>query len=104
MLLPNDGGFLGGSLVRTSVEQALAQLNQSRPLDHRRASRHRRAGHRIEHPGRHQHDDPVRTANPHIAAIRVLLDLANLNLAPSMGMPAVANFQLLPDMGRMNGE
>jgi len=104
VLLPNDGDFLSGSLARTSVEQALAQLNQSRPIDQRRACRHRRTGHRIEHPGRHQHDDPIRTANPHIAAVRVFLDLPNLNLAPEVRMPAVPNFQFLPDMGRMNGE
>jgi len=103
LFLPNDRGFVGKSHVRTNVEQALAQLNQSRPLDHRGASRHRSAGHRIEHPCRHQHHEPVGTTNPHVAAIRALLDLANHNHAPNMGMPAVANFQLLPDMGRMNG-
>jgi hypothetical protein len=82
----------------------MTQLNQHRPGNQRRANRHRSAGNRIEHPGRHLHDDPIGTANPHIAAVSALLDLANLYLVPMIGMPAVMNFQLMPDMGRMNGD
>ena len=80
------------------------QLNQRRPFDPRRSNRHPCASHWIEHPSCHQRDDAVSALNLYIVAVGVITDLANTNLTAKIRMPAVTNFQLLSDMGRMNGQ
>jgi hypothetical protein len=37
------------------------------------------------------------------AAVSALLDLSNPNPAAEIRMPPIVNFQILTDMGRMNG-
>jgi hypothetical protein len=36
--------------------------------------------------------------------VSTLLDLPDADLAAKIGMPAVIDFKILPDMGRMNGQ
>jgi hypothetical protein len=91
VFLPNDNDFPGGSLARANVKQTLAKLNQRRPLNPRRTNRHHRAGRRIEHPERHQHNDTFGALNSHIAAVSTLLYPTNQNLAAEIGMPAIVD-------------
>ncbi len=58
---------------------------------------------RIEHPVGNGNDHARRTHNAQKSTGCSLRYAADADLAAKIGMPAVLHFQLLPDMGRMNG-
>jgi hypothetical protein len=81
----------------------LLQFQQRRQINARRAHHHLRTRDRIEHPAGDGDDDACRPLHLHKLARCSLLYAPNKNLAPEIGMPRVMDFQLLRDMGRMNG-
>jgi hypothetical protein len=84
-------------------DQHLLQFQQRRQINARRAHHHLRARDRIEHPASDRDDDACQSLYLHKLAGRSLLHAPNKNLAPKTGVPGVMDFQLLTDMGRMNG-
>ena len=68
-----------------------------------RADLHTRARDRIEHPRRHNRDDARLRFDLHEAPGDTLLAAAEAHPMPEEGMPAIMDYDLLPDMGRMTG-
>ncbi len=77
------------------------QLNQLRYRDARRAEPHSGAGDGIEHPCRHHDDYTGCYLDVSDLAAGALLNILPSNAAPIECVPAIMDFDLLPDMGRM---
>jgi hypothetical protein len=69
----------------------------------RHALAHHRANDGIKHPVSNGNNHACRTHNAQKSTRRSLRYAPDDDLAAKVGMPAVMDFQLLPDMGRMNG-
>ncbi|WP_375383156.1 hypothetical protein [uncultured Sphingomonas sp.] len=65
--------------------------------------RHAGAGRRVEHPRRNDEHRTGRPLNMVVSPNRALLDPQHPKLATEIGMPPIMNFQIVSDMGRMNG-
>jgi hypothetical protein len=85
------------------AHQMALQLNNRRQVNLRRANRHRGANHGIEHPTGDRYDDPARSLHLQKLACCSLFDTTYQNSLAEIRVVPVMNFQLLPDMGRMNG-
>ena len=77
------------------------QLDQRRYRHARRAERHPGAGGRIEHPCRHDDDHAGRHLDVNDITAGPPLGILAPNAAPIERVPAVMDFDFLPDMGRM---
>lgn len=91
----------GGASPKPALRQQLMQFGQGG--DRRAWSTKAHAGTRgcVEHPGCH-HDDRARThLNVNNLARRSLLDVLTSHTTAVQRVPAVEDFDLLPDMGRM---
>jgi hypothetical protein len=99
LLLLDDGGIVQAASPETMLNQQ--QLSQRRHGHARRAKRHSGAGGRIEHPRGHDDDHAGRHFDvAKLAAAAPLRTLA-ANVPPIERVPAVTNFDFLPDMSRM---
>ena len=87
--------LLEGSLGVTG--QPVAKINA------RRAQYQLGTRDRIEHPAGNADDDACRSLHLRKLAGCSLLHPPNKNLASKIRVPWIVDFQLLPDMGRMNG-
>src|SRR4051812_13477497 len=65
------------------------------------ANLHACARDRIEHPRRHDRDDAGLRFDLHESPGDTLLAAAEANATPVEGMPAIVDYDFLPDMGRM---
>lgn len=91
----------GGASPKPALRQQLMQFGQGG--DRRAWSTKAHAGTRgcVEHPGCH-HDDGARThLNVNSLAHRSLLAVLTSHTTAVQRVPAVEDFDLLPDMGRM---
>lgn len=88
--------------VRRTYQQPL-QLDECCRIDARRADCHPGANHRIEHPTGDGYHDAGRPLHLKELTRRSLLHPTHSNLAAEITVPPIMDFQLLPDMGRMNG-
>jgi hypothetical protein len=104
IFLLNVCASLGGNPVQASVNQQPVQCHQAGQVDTRRTDRQRATCQRIKHPSWHLHDDASVISAPQITPVSSLLDLSNTDLVAEVRMPAIVNFQFLPDMGRMTRE
>jgi hypothetical protein len=104
MVLLNNCGLWWGDLVQADIDQESFQLDQRGPIHSWRASCHCGARQWIEHPAGHHHDRTSWNLHPDIPTVSPLLHLSETDLAAKTGMPTVMNFQVTPDMGRMNGQ
>ena len=101
--LPNDCDIALGVWGAGSAYQQTLQLDERRQLDARRAHGHSGADDWVEHPtgdGNHDTGGPL---NLKKLPRRSLFQAPYADLAAKIGMPPVMDFQLLTDMGRMNG-
>ena len=103
MILPNDFGIASGVCGVGGVHQQPLQFNKCCEIHAWRALGHRGANDRIKHPVRDDNNHARRTHDVQKSTRRSLRYAPDNDLAAKIGMPAVLNFQLLPDMGRMNG-
>jgi hypothetical protein len=88
--------------ARRTYQQPL-QLDECCRIDARRADCQPRANHGIEHPTGDGYHDAGRPLHLKELARRSLLYPTHSNLAAEIRVPPIMDFQLLPDMGRMNG-
>ena len=102
-LLLDDCGIVRRASVPFGVSQHLVQSNERSKIDMRRSRGHSRAGNWIEHPSRYRNNHTARSLDLCKPAIRSLLNAAFTDLSAKQPMPSVADFQILADMGRMNG-
>ncbi len=103
VILPNDSGIAPGVCGVGSAHQQPLQFNKCREIHARRALGQRGANDRIKHPVSNGNDQARRTQDAQKSTRRPLRYAPDDDLAAEIGMPAVMDFQLLPDMGRMNG-
>ena len=103
MILPNDSGIAPGVCGVGGAHQQPLQFNKCCEIYARRALGHRGANHGIKHPVGNGNKHARRTHDVQKSTRRSLRYAPDNDLAAKIGMPAVLNFQLLPDMGRMNG-
>jgi hypothetical protein len=104
ILLPlDDDRIVPGASSETALDQQVMQLNQRRYRDARRAEPHSGAGDGIEHPCRHHDDYTGRYRDVNDLAAGAPLNILASNATPIECVPAIADLDLLPDMGRMTG-
>ena len=101
LLLLNDARIVQGASSEPTLDQQPMQLSQRRYGHPRRAKRHSCAGDRIEHPRGNDDDHAGRGFDVNDLAAGAPLRILAANAPPVEGVPAVTNFNLLPDMGRM---
>jgi hypothetical protein len=103
VILPNDSGIVTGVCSVGGAHQQPLQFNKCRDIHARRTLGHRGANDGIKHPVSNGNNHARRTHDVQKSPRRSLRYAPDDDLAAKIGMPAVLNFQLLPDMGRMNG-
>ena len=103
MILPNDSRIAPGVCGVGGAHQQPLQFNECREIHARRALGHRGANDGIKHPVSNGNNHARRTHDVQKSPRRSLRYAPDDDLAAKIGMPAVMDFQLLPDMGRMNG-
>jgi len=103
VILPNDSGIVTGVCGVGGAHQQPLQFNKCRDIHARRTLGHRGANDGIKHPVSNGNNHARRTHDVQKSPRRSLRYAPDDDLAAKIGMPAVLNFQLLPDMGRMNG-
>jgi hypothetical protein len=103
MILPKDSRIAPGVCGVAGAHQQPLQFEKSREIYARRALGHRSANDRIKHPVSNGNNHARRTEDAQKSTRRSLRYAPDNDLAAKIGMPAVMDFQLPPDMGRMNG-
>lgn len=103
VILLDDSGIAPGVCAIGGAHQQPLQFNKCREIHARRAHAHPAANDGIQHPVGDGNDHARRTHNAQKPTGCPLRNASDTDLAAKIGMPAVLNFQLLPDMGRMNG-
>ena len=103
VILLNNSGIAPGVCGVDGAYQQPLQFNKRREIHPRRAHGHPGANDGIEHPVCNGNDHARRTHNAQKSTRCSQRYAPDDNLAAKIGMPAVMNFQLLPDMGRING-
>jgi hypothetical protein len=84
--------------------QQLLQVDQRHQIDLRRTHGHAGAHHWINHPRGYRDDHTPRPLDLQEPARRSLFHPTHADLAAEVGVPSVMDFQLIADMGRMNGQ
>lgn len=87
-----------------SPNQNFSQFNQCRHINARCTNRHLRARDRVEHPAKDEQKNTVWIPYVHELPVRSSVYAMDHNLASIARMPRVMDLQLLPNMGRMNGQ
>jgi hypothetical protein len=103
VILPNESGIAPGVCGVGGAHQQPLQFNKCRDIHARRTLGHRGANDGIKHPVSNGNNHARRTHDVQKSPRRSLRYAPDDDLAAKIGMPAVLNFQLLPDMGRMKG-
>ena len=103
VILPKDSGIAPGVCGVAGAHQQPLQFEKCREIHARRALEHRGANDGIEHPISNGNNHARRTHDAQKSTRRSLRYAPDDDRAAKIGMPAVMDFQLLSDMGRMNG-
>jgi hypothetical protein len=101
--LRNDYDSAPGVCGVSHTDQLLFQFNECRQVDARRSDRHPDAGHGVEHPTGNRNYDLRRPLYRQKLARRSMRHSQYRELTAKIRVPSVVDFQLLPNMGRMNG-
>ena len=99
--LPDDVGIVRRVCSQSSINKQLVQVAQRRHGDPRFGEHHDGTRDGVEHPCRHHFDYARLGFNMDDTAGTALLNIANLCAPAVQWMPAIVNFNFLPDMGRM---
>lgn len=100
---PNDSNIAPGVCGVGNLHQQEPQLDERCQINAWRADCHRGTNHRVEHPTGDRYNDVGWSLYLQKLPGRSLLHAAHQNLLAEIGVIQVVNFQLLPDMGKMNG-
>jgi hypothetical protein len=101
--LPNDSNVESGVCGIGNAHQQAPKLDECCHINARRADCHLGTNHRIEHPTGDRYNDTSWPLHLKELARRSLLHATHQNLPAEIRVTPVVDFQLLPDMGRMNG-
>jgi hypothetical protein len=103
VILLKDSGIAPGVCGVAGAHQQPLQFEKCREIHARRALGHRSANDGIKHPVSNGNNHARRTEDAQKSTRRSLRYAPDNDLAAKIRMPAVMDFQLPPDMGRMNG-
>ena len=101
MNLLGGRGFIGAPSSESEGLQQPIKVGQASDVDRRSAERHRRANGRIEHPGGKDDRHARCSLNDDDISPRSLFSVELPDLPAMKRVPAVMNFYLSTDMGRM---
>jgi hypothetical protein len=101
MNLLGGRGFIGAWSSESEGLQQPIKVSQASDVDRRSAEGHRRANGRIEHPGSEDDRHTGCSLNDDDISARSLFSVELPDLAAMKRVPAVMNFYLAVDMGRM---
>ncbi|MEK4031617.1 hypothetical protein WOC76_21435 [Methylocystis sp. IM3] len=101
--LRNDRNIAPAPCGIDRTNQQSFQLDECGEIDARAAKSHSGADDGIKHPPRHRDHNAGWPQHLKKLPSCSLLDTTDGNLAAKIRVPPVMDFQLLPDMGRMNG-
>jgi hypothetical protein len=101
LLLLNDGRIAQGASSKTALDQQMMQLDQRRYRRTWCAERHSGAHGRIQHPCRHDDDHAGSHLDVNDLAAGAPLNILPAKTTPVECVPPIADFDFLPDMGRM---
>jgi hypothetical protein len=104
VILPKDSGIAPGVCDVGGAHQQPLQFDKRREIHARHALGHGTANDGIKHPVSDGNNHSRWAEDAQKSARRSLRDAPDTDLAAKIGMPAVMDFQLSPDMGRMNGQ
>lgn len=104
LLLLDDVGIVQGACAETAFNEQVMQVDQGCDCNARCANLHAGADERVQHPRREQCHHARRHLYVDDWTRGVLLIAAKLDTTPVQRMPAVMNFNFLPDMGGMTGQ
>jgi len=102
--LPSESILAREVSVPAGSDQRLYQFYQRRHINAWRADCHLCARDRVEHPASDEQQNAGRIPHLYELAVRSPGNVVNNNLASKPRMPRIVDFQLLPDVGRMNGQ
>jgi hypothetical protein len=103
LALLDDLRIVQGASSETALGQQLVQVDKCTHGNPRRTKLHSGASDRIQHPCRHQRNHTRCRLDVDEATGSPLLAAAQSHAAPIERVPAVVDFNFLPDMGRMIG-
>ena len=103
VILPKDSGIAPGVCAVAGAHQQPLQFDKRREIHARHALGHRSANDGLKHPVSYGNNNSRRTEDAQKSTRRSLRYAPDDDFAAKIGMPAVMDFQLPPDMGRMNG-
>jgi hypothetical protein len=103
VILLKDSGITPGVCGLGGAHQQPLQFTECGEIHARRARGHRGANDGIKHPISDGNNQPRRPHDAQKSTRRSLRYAPDDDLVAEIGVPAVMDFQLLPDMGRMNG-
>jgi len=103
-VLPNEHVTDSGVCGVGSASQQSVQLDERRQLDARPTNGHAAADNRIKHPTGNRNHEAGRPQDLQKLARRSLFNAPYADLGAKIRVPSIVNFQILADMGRMNGE
>jgi hypothetical protein len=102
-LLPGDGGITRRASSLAAARQQVMKVRERRRRHPWRTELHPRAGHGVQHPGRHHRDHAGGGLDMDDLTGGASLAVPTKNALPMERMPRVVNHDFLPDMGRMGG-
>jgi hypothetical protein len=104
ILLPlNDVRIVPGASSETTFDQQMMKVEQRRHCYARRADCHAYAGDGVQHPCGDRRDHARHHLDVNKPTGYALLAVIPPDTAPEKRVPAVMDFNFLPDMGRMIG-
>ena len=103
MLLLDDVRIVQGASSEIALDQQVMQVSQRRYRYARRAEGPSGAGDGIQHPRGHHGDHAGHRLDMNKPTGDALLAVMATNTTPIERVPAVMDFNFLPDMGRMTG-
>jgi hypothetical protein len=103
VILLKDSGITPGVCSVGGAHQQPLQFEKCREINARVALGHRSANDRIKHPVSNGNNYSSRTQDAQKSTRCSLRYAPDDHFAAKIGMPAVMDFQLPTDMGRMNG-
>jgi len=86
---------------KTALDEQAMQLDQSLQTGSRRTQSHARARRRVQHPSGHDDDNAGRHFDVNNLTVRSAFAVLASHAASVQRVPAVEDFDFLPDMGRM---
>ena len=96
-----DGETIWRASLKTTLDQELVKLKQRSKRYARGAQVHLRANHGIDHPSGSGNDMPRRDNEMNDPIVGAFLAVLAAKPASEIRMPAIMDFNLLPNMGRM---